>query len=265
MIPALQIDSKLEVKAPGPASLTTNPWPARLSCFCTKGRKLARENRCAWQERLAVAHSEHPEMIGVPVHAQFELPDSLLRFRIGGVFVFIGMFELGCLTASHSCRPLCQLFQHAFFLRSDAMKRLLIILGAVLAVGVVIFIAALPAINRHTASVRCGNQMHVVLYCAALAWPDEHGGQLPLDFLSMSNELITPKLLVCPGDRLHQLATSWATFTTNNCSYEIVAPGIRKSDTNIVFLRCKVHDFVGYADDRLLDGSGRLIRPDRLW
>lgn len=128
-----------------------------------------------------------------------------------------------------------------------------------------VVIATFPAIKRHIELVGCGNQMHVILYCATLSWSNEHGGQLPSDFLSMSNELVLPKLLVCPGDHLHRPAASWATFTTNNCSYEIVAPGIHRSDTNIVFLRCRVHDFIGYADGRLLDGSGRLIRPDRLW
>jgi len=145
------------------------------------------------------------------------------------------------------------------------MKRFLIIFGTVLAVGIVVFIVALPALKRHAETVSCSNQMHAILMVATMLWPDDHGGQLPSDYLSMSNELATPKILVCPGDHLHQPATSWATFTTNNCSYEIVAPGIHESDTNIVFLRCKIHDFVGYADDRLLDGFGRLIRPERLW
>jgi hypothetical protein len=145
------------------------------------------------------------------------------------------------------------------------MKQWFCIFSAILVVAAVVFIVSLPALKHHTESVRCSNQMHVILYGAALSWADDHGGQLPSDFLSMSNELIMPKLLVCPGDSLRQPATSWATFTTNNCSYEMVAPGIRKSDTNIVFIRCNVHGFVGYADDRLLDVSGRLIRPERLW
>ena len=148
---------------------------------------------------------------------------------------------------------------------AHTMKRWFYIISAVFAVAAVVFIVSLPALKRHAELVSCSNQMHAILYCAVLLWPDEHGGQLPSDFLSMSNELCTPKILVCPGDHLHQPATSWATFTTNNCSYEIVAPGIHKSDTNVVFLRCKIHDYVGYADDRLLDASGRQIRPERLW
>jgi hypothetical protein len=144
------------------------------------------------------------------------------------------------------------------------MKRWLIIFIAALAATVAVFLATFPAIKRHIELVNCSNQMHVILFCAALSWPEGHDGQLPSDFLSMSNELIMPKLLICPGDHEHQPAASWATFTMNNCSYEIVTPGIRQSNTNIVFLRCKIHGYVGYADDRLLDNSGRLIRPNRL-
>ena len=81
----------------------------------------------------------------------------------------------------------------------------------------------------------------------------------------MSNELSNAKILICPSDHSRQPATSWASFTSNNCSYEIVAPGMRQSDTNTVFLHCKIHGYVGFADDRLLDASGKLIRPGRLW
>jgi len=145
------------------------------------------------------------------------------------------------------------------------MKRWFYIFSAVFVIAAVVFIVSLPALKRHAELMSCSNQMHAVLFSAALLWPDEHGGRLPSDFLSMSNELGTPKILVCPGDPLHQPATSWASFTTNNCSYEILAPGLPKSDTNTIFMRCSIHGYVGYADDRLLDASGRLVRPNRFW
>jgi len=80
----------------------------------------------------------------------------------------------------------------------------------------------------------------------------------------MTNELSWPKILVCPSDHLHRVATSWVSFTTNNSSYEIVAPGISKTDTNVVFLRCKIHGYVGYSDGRVLDDSGRVLVKGRL-
>jgi len=145
------------------------------------------------------------------------------------------------------------------------MKRRFFIISAMLAIAAAVLVAAHPTIKRHRELVNCGNQMHALLFTAAFLWPDEHNGRLPFDFRSMSNELGDPQILICPGDHAHKLATSWATFTTNNCSYEIVAPGLLKSDTNTIFLRCSVHGYVGYADDRLLNASGRLVKPNRLW
>ncbi len=145
------------------------------------------------------------------------------------------------------------------------MKRRLLILGAVLALIAAVLMAALPAVKRHIELVNCSNQMSAVLFQATRLWPDEHDGRLPLDFLSMSNYLGDPRILICPGDHSHQPATSWATFTTNNSSYEIVAPGLLKSETNKVFMRCRIHGYVGYADDQLLDASGKLLKPDRMW
>jgi hypothetical protein len=136
------------------------------------------------------------------------------------------------------------------------------LVGVILVAGAVM--VALPGVRRHLDLVRCSNQMHSVLFAATLLWPQENNGRLPCDFKSMSNELGTPKILFCPGDRLHQSAANWALFTTNNCSYEIT-PGVSKGETNRVFMRCAIHGFVGYADDRLLGPSGWLIRPNRLW
>lgn len=145
------------------------------------------------------------------------------------------------------------------------MKRWLFVIGAICVIAASVFLASLPAIKRHVEMVNCGNQMHAVLFAAALLWPDEHNGRLPFDFLSMSNELGDPRILICPGDQSHKPAPNWATFSTNNCSYEIVAPGLLKSNGNTIFMRCNLHGYVGYADDRLLDASGGVVKPNRMW
>jgi hypothetical protein len=143
------------------------------------------------------------------------------------------------------------------------MKRLPLIIGAILAIGVVAFISTLPAAKRHAQSLDCRSRMYGTL-CAAKLWSEDNGGRLPSDFISMTNELSTPKILFCPSDHLHQPITNWASLTTNNCSYEIVAPGIYKADTNVVFLRCKIHGYVGYSDGRILDDSGNVLVKGRL-
>jgi hypothetical protein len=105
--------------------------------------------------------------------------------------------------------------------------------------------------------------LHAILEVSITKWPAEHDGRLPSDFHSLSNLLAAPKLLICPSDPLHHSAANWATVTTNDCSYELVAPGFRKSETNVVFLRCNIHGFAGYSDGRLLDRSGSLIKTSR--
>jgi hypothetical protein len=143
------------------------------------------------------------------------------------------------------------------------MKRWLLIAGALLTLGVVVFILTLPATKRRVEREDCSSCMYGILFAARL-WSDDNGGRLPSDFLSMTNELSTPRILICRGDHSHRVATSWASFTTNNSSYEIVAPGISKTDTNVVFLRCKFHGYVGYSDGRVLDDSGRVLVRSRL-
>jgi hypothetical protein len=95
---------------------------------------------------------------------------------------------------------------------------------------------------------------------AARLWADDHEDQLPSDFLSMSNELIITKILICPGDHLRLKAGNWTAFTSENSSYEIVTPGLRDSDTNGVFLRCKVHGNLGFADGTVFDGARRRLK-----
>src|ERR1044071_6477273 len=93
---------------------------------------------------------------------------------------------------------------------------------------------------RHTESVACGNFM-VSIGCAARLWANDRDGYLPSDLLAMTNELINPIILHCPGDHSRPRATNWSGFTLAQSSYELVTPHLRGGDTNGVFLRCKVH------------------------
>lgn len=138
-------------------------------------------------------------------------------------------------------------------------------IGLVVALIAVLVLALRPAAKRHAEAVQCSNRMHSVLFVSTLMWPGEHNGFLPSDFLAMSNELANPVILICPADHTKHPAANWSSFTAENCSFEIVTPGLRKGDTNQVFLRCKIHGYTGFADDRLYDESGQLIRPQRIW
>jgi hypothetical protein len=106
---------------------------------------------------------------------------------------------------------------------------------------------ALNRAKERAGSIGCGNYLTSIGYAARL-WSNDHGDQFPPDLLSMSNEVVTPKIYVCPGDRSRQPAASWASFTPEQSSFEVVTPSLREGDTNRVFVRCKIHGSVVYGD-----------------
>ena len=142
------------------------------------------------------------------------------------------------------------------------MKRLLIVIGLMVATGGMVVVLASAfnlheRLKRHEESVQCGNIM-CSIGCVAVMWAnDDKHTNLPSDLISMSNELVIPRILICPGDHSRRPAASWASFTTNDSSYEIVTPGLRAWDSNGVFLRCKIHGHLGYGDATVFDGERR--------
>lgn len=141
------------------------------------------------------------------------------------------------------------------------MKRWILVICVAILLVIAIFAAAIFASKGYREELGARNYMHQLVCTMCLMYPDDHDGYLPTNFLCMSNYSDTPAVLVCPGDHIHQLATSWASFTTNNCSFEIVSPGARAGDSNTVFLRCPTYGFVAYANAAIYDSSGNLISP----
>jgi hypothetical protein len=89
----------------------------------------------------------------------------------------------------------------------------------------------------------------------ATLWAEDNNKRMPADFLSMSNELATPRILICPGDHSRQAALNWTSFTIKNSSYEIIAPGISENATNTAYLRCVIHtNHLGYVCGYVFDG-----------
>jgi hypothetical protein len=126
--------------------------------------------------------------------------------------------------------------------------------------GIIVFfftavLSGMPRLRKHVESVNCGNYM-ASIGIAVRIWSDDHTNCLPVDFLSMSNELCTPKILICPGDHARRAAPDWASFTLTNCSYQIVTPGATWNNSN-VFFRCQIHSHLGYADGTVFDGTRR--------
>lgn len=119
-----------------------------------------------------------------------------------------------------------------------------------------------PYAKRHFESMNCGNYMSSIGF-GAMTWALENGRHLASDFRSLSNELSTTRVLVCPGDHQRIPAKDWSSLDPTNCSYEIVAPGLPLDDTTNVYFRCKLHGHLGYADGTVFDGRRR--RGKVLW
>lgn len=93
---------------------------------------------------------------------------------------------------------------------------------------------------------------------AARIYSNDHKEVLPPDFLTMSNELATPKVLVCPADSRRTRATTWGECSPANISYEYLTPGATETDVlqKPVF-RCPIHGNVCYGDGSVQQGGGR--------
>jgi hypothetical protein len=85
---------------------------------------------------------------------------------------------------------------------------------------------------------------------AVRVWALDNNDSNPPNVLSMSNELSTPKILVCPADTNRPVAADWSSFTMANCSYEFLVPDEKDADREPqrVSVRCQIHGNIGLCD-----------------
>ena len=96
---------------------------------------------------------------------------------------------------------------------------------------------------------QCVNNLKQICLGARMYAADNQD-TFPPDFLSMSNELSTPKILVCAADQQHTKAASWAEFDSRkNLTYEYLKPGIKVDPAiNEIIFRCPIHKSIGLGD-----------------
>ena len=133
------------------------------------------------------------------------------------------------------------------------LKRLMIVSIVVIGTGAIAFVIWARVAQRRAQSINCASSVVSVCLGGRL-WANDHGGHFPTNFLSMSNELNTPKILCCVRERR---VGTWSAFTAQNSTYEIVTPGVHENATNTVFLRCTIHGHLGYTDMTVFDGVRR--------
>ena len=125
-----------------------------------------------------------------------------------------------------------------------------------LLIGFVLYELFVPRLKQHVKSVECDNLMSSIGIGARI-WAGDNCNHMADNFLCMSNEPCTPKFLICPSDKIGKPADSWASFTNNNCSCEILRPNMPADDFSNAFFRCTIHGHLGFADGTMFDGIRR--------
>jgi hypothetical protein len=117
----------------------------------------------------------------------------------------------------------------------------------------------LPAFSKakgRAQSIKCASNLRLIGLAGQL-WADEHNDTFPADFQSMTNELGTPKILVCPLKRPSVRVVTFAEFDFALVDYELVSPGAKTSDPERVFARCPHHGHEVRADGSVIQRRNR--------
>ncbi|HEY2953184.1 MAG TPA: DUF4190 domain-containing protein [Verrucomicrobiae bacterium] len=126
----------------------------------------------------------------------------------------------------------------------------------VVAIMAGLLLPALAAAKGKAQSINCVNNLKQV-GLAARIYANDNNEVFPKDFLSMTNELGTPKILVCISDRGKTAAMDWSSFSSANVTYEMVSPGMTNdaSASGTIFARCPIHGHVCLGDGSVQQGS----------
>src|SRR5260221_9492710 len=118
-------------------------------------------------------------------------------------------------------------------------RSILIILSVL--IGLVAFGVAFTLRSRTQAnSMMCAGRLFPMMYVAMEQAEDSQSDHYPMDLTYLSNHIAT-KWLICPSDSSRRAASDWSSFTPEHSSYELVTPGLVRTDTNLVWLRCRIH------------------------
>jgi hypothetical protein len=131
----------------------------------------------------------------------------------------------------------------------------------IIAAVVIIIATGAYLISRTRAkmeSIQCANILSSIGVAARLYAQDNAGTYAP-DVRIMSNEISTPKILVCPSDLAKVAALHFFEVCPSNTTYEYLVSGVKQDDksTNAVF-RCPIHRHVVCEDGRVIRGDGTI-------
>jgi len=128
---------------------------------------------------------------------------------------------------------------------------------------------ALTRARERAQAITCVNNLKQI-GLAARVYAQDNQDSFPPDFLSMSNELATPKILVCAADTNRQVAVNWSSYSLANCSYEFLAPGGSFKEPFQILSRCPIHGNIGLCDGSVMMGVAKehpdaVVQQDGKW
>ncbi len=110
---------------------------------------------------------------------------------------------------------------------------------------------SIPAANKarsRAESIQCMNNLKQI-GIAIRMWETDHNA-FPPDLLTLSNQLASPNLLLCPGERLRERkrASRWSDLNMIGSSYTYFAPANKVTDQPTILVTCPIHNNVCHAD-----------------
>ncbi|MEO6034362.1 MAG: hypothetical protein ABIQ35_03820, partial [Verrucomicrobiota bacterium] len=105
--------------------------------------------------------------------------------------------------------------------------------------------------------IQCVNNLKQI-GLAGRIWASDHNDVYPTDFISMENEMGTPKIMKCPSDQARAELT-WADVASGNVSYKLYGPGIKGTEPQVVLAECPIHH--NYC---LADGSVNMLSEEQV-
>ncbi len=121
-----------------------------------------------------------------------------------------------------------------------------------------LMLPALAQAKNRAQTIACVSNMKMI-GLAARIWSNDHNEIYPPDFLTMSNELNSPKILVCPGDKTKTKVEVWSQFSASqNVTYEFLTPNAKEADIlSQAAFRCPIHNNIGLGDGSVQQTPGR--------
>ena len=115
-----------------------------------------------------------------------------------------------------------------------------------------LLLPALAKAKGKAQSISCVNNLKQI-GLAARIYATDHNDAYPPDFLSMKNELATPKILICPEapNSGLRVTLTWENFDPSQSSYEYVTRDLKESTPGFekkVLFRCRVHGHACMGD-----------------